>query len=100
MTFFLIIIYRRFSCVHVTVHVTIYWNVLDHTVTVIVTVTINKNLYMAIVDDVDKSVDKIGQFQKYFAFYIDNGGGSVTIRPCSNSALFKRKISRLCGCAN
>lgn len=55
---------------------------------------------MAIVDDVDKSVDKIGQFQKYFAFYIDNGGGSVTIRPCSNSALFKRKISRLCGCAN
>ncbi len=38
-----IIIYADFSCVHVTVHVTVHrtvrWKVLDHTVTVNVTVT-------------------------------------------------------------
>ena len=34
-----IIIYADFSCVHVTVHRTVRWKVLDHTVTVNVTVT-------------------------------------------------------------
>lgn len=38
-----ITIYADFSCVHVTVHVTVHrtvrWKVLDHTVTVNVTVT-------------------------------------------------------------
>lgn len=52
------IIYADFSCVHVTVHRTVRWKVLDHTVTINVTVTIYKKHICVFVDMVDKSVEE------------------------------------------
>ncbi len=70
-----IIIYADFSCVRVTVHVTVRWNVHEHTV------TIYKKHICVLVDVVDKSVEKLEYSKNIFRKTIDMAGRCVTIRP-------------------